>query len=100
MKYLLYVDYIAGGEKPYAYIPLKARDLGEAIIESDAQYNPKDVYLVRIMVKDGSVEHPERGVSAQRYTSRYEKRSYRWYAYDETEHYVIQFKTKNVEWFE
>lgn len=100
MKYLLYVDYRARASKPYAYIHLKAMDLGTAIIESDAQYNPADVYLMRIMVKDGAVVHPERGVSAQRYTSRYEKRSYRWYVYDERDHYAMQFKTKNAEWIE
>lgn len=101
MKYVLYIDYRSGrASVAYAYRPLKAENLGEAIIEADGLYDPRDMYLVRIMVKSGAVEHPERGVSAQPYTSRYEKRSCRWYAYDETEHYVIQFKTKNMEWFE
>lgn len=73
MKYVLYIDYRSGRSSvAYAYRPLKAENLGEAIIEADGLYDPRAMYLVRIMVKSGAVEHPERGVSAQPYTSRYE----------------------------
>lgn len=99
MKYLLYIDYRAGAAKQYEYIPLIAKDLGAAIIEADAHYNPTEMYLVRIMVKDGAPENPERGLRCQRYTSRYEKRSCRWYPYGETDHYVMHCKTKYGEWF-
>lgn len=101
MKYVLYIDYRTGrASKPYVYRPLNAENLGEAIIEADAWYDPQNMYLVRIMVKDGAVEHPERGVSAQRYTSRYEKRSSNWRVYDENVHTVKQIKTRYAAWFE
>lgn len=100
MKYVLYIDYRSGrSAKPYAYIPLKATTLGEAILEADDHYNATDMYLVRIMVKDGAAENPERGLRCQRYTSRYEKRSYRWYPYDETDHYTMYCKSKYGCWF-
>lgn len=98
MKYVLYIDYLSG--KEYAYRALNAKNLGEAILEADMWYDPKNMYLVRIMVKDGAVEHPERGVSVQLYTSRYEKRSFNWRAYDETVHTVKQVKTLHNAWFE
>lgn len=103
MKYVLYIDYRSGRSSVgYAYRPLKAENLGEAIIEADGLYDPRDMYLVRIMVKSGAVEHPERGVSAQLYTSRYEKRSYNWRAYGEGEyvHTVKQIKTRYSTLFE
>lgn len=101
MKYVLYIDYLSGkASKPYAYRALNAKNLGEAILEADMWYDPRNVYLVRIMVKDGAVEHPERGVSAQRYTSRYEKRSFNWRVYDETVHTVKQVKMRHNAWFE
>lgn len=98
MKYVLYIDYLSGNE--YEYRALNAKNLGEAILEADKWYDPRNMYLVRIMIKDGDVEHPERGVSAQRYTSRYEKRSCNWRVYDETVHTVKQVKTRHNAWFE
>lgn len=101
MKYVLYIDYFSGrASKPYVYRPLNAENLAAAILEADALYDPRNMYLVRIMVKDGAVEHPERGVSAQRYTSRYEKRSYNWRGYEGTSHTVKQIKTRSDAWFE
>lgn len=103
MKYVLYIDYRSGRSSVgYAYRPLKAENLGEAIIEADGLFDPRVMYLVRIMVKSGAVEHPERGVSAQPYTSRYEKRSYNWRVYGEGEyvHTVKQIKTRYSTWFD
>jgi hypothetical protein len=101
MKYVLYIVYRSGrSSKSYVYRPLKAENLGDAIIEADSFYDPRDMYLVRIMEKDGALEHPERGVSVQRYKSRYEKRSFNWRVSDETVHDVKHIKTRYSAWFD
>lgn len=100
MKYVLYIDYQAS-YKPMTceYQALSAKNIADAIIEADAWYNPKTMYLIRIMEKRGKVEKVESDVKAQTYTAIMEKRSTRW-TWAVTNHSVQHFVMKNCDWFE
>ena len=99
MKYVLYIDYRAN-YKPLAseYRKLDAKTLSDAILESDKQYNPDTMYLMRIMVKDGKAEKVESDIKRTAYRAKFERRT-RW-TETNAEHIVGYYKALFAEWFE
>ena len=99
MKYILYIDYSAS-YKPMTseYRKLEAKTLSDAILESDKQYNPDTMYLMRIMVKDGKAEKVESDIKRTAYRAKFERRT-RWAEID-VDHVAGYYKSPFVEWFE
>ena len=99
MKYVLYIDYDAF-YKPMTceYRAMNAKNLVEAIVEADANHDPKTMYLIRIMEKRGKIEKVSSDTKSQTYTAAMEKRS-KW-ASAETAHSVKHLVTKYCDWFE
>lgn len=100
MKYVLYIDYRAS-YKPLTseYRKLKAKTLSDAILESDVQYNPNTIYLMRIMVKAGNAEKVETDIKCTEYRAELERRT-RWAKIERVDHSVEYYKAPFAEWFE
>ena len=56
MKYVIYLDYLAGTKNPgWEYVKTAAKDVCEAIELSEGIWrNHDDLYLIRVMEKDGA----------------------------------------------
>lgn len=52
-KYVLYIDYQVTYRNGDEYRTMDAMNFAEAIAEADKIYNPSEMYLVRIMDKEG-----------------------------------------------
>lgn len=103
MKFVLYIDYLTGEHrKGYEYIPMKAKNILEAIHEADAIHNPDTMYLVRIMQSVGKVEK-ENGYKTKIYKAIECKRT-KWHENTEENgeqvHFVKRCYTKDIECFE
>lgn len=108
VNYVLYIDYKAGtGEPGYLYVSLKAKTLLEAIAEAD-KWSRIDIYLMRIMEKDGRSEIDQLAWRKQIYTAILCRRSSGWHLntteYSEQTHKVYRYyKTvddRHYEWFD
>ena len=100
MKYVLYIDYSAS-YKPMTseYRKLEAKTISDAIIEADAQYNPKKKKQMRIMVKAGKAKKVESNIKSTEYRAELERRT-RWAKTEGIDHSVGYYKTTFSEWFE
>ena len=104
MKYVLYIDY----ENPMSsdYRPMEAKNFREAIEEAEAMFDPKTMYLVRIMEKRGKVERQEDGWKVQMYEAIECKRnaSQKWHRndeeHDENEHFAKRTYKGKLGWIE
>lgn len=85
MKYVLYIDYV--GSPRVEYQPLTAKNLADAILQSDARYDENTMYLMRIMEKAGKKYKLDTGVTAQDYVGIIDKRGGKWCEY-QGEHIV------------
>ena len=100
MKYILYIDYRASyTPRATEYKPMSAKNIKEAILEADEAFNPKTMYLIKIMEKIGKIQKVERDVKAQEFVAILEKRSIKW-TNPERNHTTKHFMTKFCDWFE
>lgn len=96
MKYVLYIDYV--GSPRVEYQPLTAKNLADAILQSDARYDENTMYLMRIMEKAGKKYKFDTGVSSQDYVGIIDKRFDRWYEY-QGKHTVAHDTAKWGDWY-
>lgn len=100
MKYVLYIDYRATcAPLSTDYIPLQAKNIADAIIEADAAYDSKTMYLIHVMVKSGKKEKVDSNIKAQTYKSIMEKRSTKWTNVN-MEHSVKHYMAKFYDWYD
>lgn len=52
-KYVIYIDYRANEMMQFEYRTMEAKNFKEAINEAEKLYNPKSMYLIRIMEREG-----------------------------------------------
>lgn len=76
-KFIIMIDYRAGAEKAFNYIPVTAHDIVEAIEIADS-FMGTDVYLMHILEKTGKTDRSF-GIRTTEYTARMTRRTCGWH---------------------
>ena len=106
MKYLVLIDYKANkGNNGFDYKEIEAKDVTEAILTVDHMINNDDIYLLKLMKKEGRTEKVEgcEGVKATHYQSFLVRRRHNWHASDRDGEYVTtvnKYTDKYGSWYE
>lgn len=103
MKFVLYIDYKAEYKPMYCeYKTMNAKTLEDAIEEADKAWN-ENVYLARIMKKEGKTERKD-GCSVEKFNAVLCRRSFGWHRNTrengESAHSANRYAAKYGDWFE
>ena len=83
MTYLALIDYKANkGNNGFDYKEIEAKNVVEAILVADHMINNDDIYLIKLMKKEGKAEKIGGGIKATKFKSFMVRRQCNWHASD------------------